>query len=648
VEYLPSDEAVSSIRRKHFPNRYEEPHLRNFFKKVDSGESRLPDLLKHVMIRRTRRHIRKFYSDKDMPIDFPTRRLETVTYDINDVYQTLFDEIKTTLKKLRYARYNLWEYVIPGKREKEPYIQLKKVINTLKVFHKINLFKRLESSIGAFRQSIDNMIDIHKKILAVVEKKKAIPAGEMIQDRLYRYDLEEFWDELDEMIGEYKAEDFDTGRLIRDLRHDIEVFETVKAYLSRIPKEKDAKYDQLLSVVEDLREKKNQRKILIFSEYADTVDYLYGRLEKVYKDAAKIHGGTEGNETKIMAFAPVANDYEGPKSIDLMVASDVLSEGHNLQDCSALINYDLHWNPVRLIQRAGRVDRIGSKADTIYINNFLPTDEVKKEINLQRILERRIKEIHAHIGEDERILTEDERINEEAMYAVYDSKDIDRLEDSDEKDFTQDEAEQIIQNLIQDHPEYMNLIKKMQLGLRSSKTSVKTAGTYAFFRAGEHAKLLMAKGSGGMTDDFSEIMTEIRCNPDEKEIEVNEKHLDGYFNDLDLLKTHYIKLISQEAGLRIDPEVRKAKNRLRNFYRESEHQPTIKENALKIDKTLNAFFPHHLIGQLKNINKYKQDEKRWFEDIINLYNQEKLSDLMNPELTIGKAPTEFICGEIII
>lgn len=629
-----------------FPNRYEEPHLRNLFRKVERGDYRLQEFLKYILIRRTRNHIKRFYVDSDLDITFPKRQLNTATYDINDTYYQFYDKIRLTLQELTYARYDLWEYVLPDKKEVEPYSQLKKVIGTLRVFHKINLFKRLESSIYAFRKSIENLLNIHQKFLTIIEEKNIVPAGELIQDRIYRYELEDIWDQIEELAGDYQSVDFDLEHLVIDLQKDIAIFQQVHSDLQTIPIERDSKYDALVTQIDQLRENSMQEKILIFSEYADTVDYLYSRMKEGYENTDKAHGGTSGNAHKIEAFAPEANSYKGDDVIQLMVASDVLSEGHNLQDCSAIINYDLHWNPVRLIQRAGRVDRIGSEAETIYIRNFLPVDEVEREINIQHILERRIREIHDHIGEDEQILTEEEQVNNAAMYTIYDKRDMEELEKQDQIEFTLDEAETVIRDLMRTKPEYMALIKKMQLGLRSAKRASISQGTYAFFRAGDFVKLFLRKTDGTIIENFSEVLKEIRCSPEEEEQQTSHDQVESYYSNLEKLKDHFSRQLSVEnLNVRIDPVVRRSKQRLQEIVNSKASRSELLESASKIDSTLNSYFPHHLVGELRRINK--EEETLFFEEIVNLYNRENLGDLSSSKEDREPQTTEFMCGEIL-
>lgn len=420
----------------------------------------------------------------------------------------------------------------------------------------------------------------------------------------------------------------------------------VHSDLQTIPKERDSKYDALITHINHLQTKNSQERVLIFSEYADTVNYLYSRIKEGYENTAKAHGGTSGNAHKIEAFAPEANSYKGDDVIQLMVASDVLSEGHNLQDCSAIINYDLHWNPVRLIQRAGRVDRIGSEAETIYIKNFLPVVEVEREINIQHILERRIREIHDHIGEDDQILTEEEQVNDAAMYTIYDKRDMEELEKQDQIQFTPDEAETVIRDLMRTKPEYMALIKKMQLGLRSAKQATTGQGTYAFFRAGDFVKLFLRKIDGTIIEDFSEVLKELRCSPEEEEQQTSHDQVESYYSILEELKDHFTRQLSVEnLNVRIDPMVRRSKRRLHEIVSSKASRSELLESASKIDSALNSYFPHHLVGELRRINK--EEETIFFEELVNLYNRENLGDLVSSKEDREPKTIEFICGEIL-
>ena len=174
-------------------------------------------------------------------------------------------------------------------------------------------------------------------------------------------------------------------------------------------------------------------------------------------------------------FAPKANpEYKfqsGESELFTLVATDVLAEGLNLQDCDKVINYDLHWNPVSLIQRFGRIDRIGSDHDVVYGFNFLPETGIERNLGLREKLQNRIQEIHDTIGEDSAILDRSEQINEEAMYAIYEKKggQLSLFEDEEEEEFLDlNEAEEILRQLRKENPAEFERIANLRDGIRLS------------------------------------------------------------------------------------------------------------------------------------------------------------------------------------
>jgi len=153
--------------------------------------------------------------------------------------------------------------------------------------------------------------------------------------------------------------------------------------------------------------------------------------------------------------------------IDTLIATDVLSEGLNLQDCNKVINYDLHWNPVRLIQRFGCIDRIGSEHERVYAYNFLPETALDENLGLHETLAQRIAEIHATIGEDAAILDPGESVNPEAMYAIYSQEQVGQYEEPDEAGYLDlNEAEELIRKLREYDPALYAHIAALRDGLR--------------------------------------------------------------------------------------------------------------------------------------------------------------------------------------
>jgi superfamily II DNA/RNA helicase len=219
-------------------------------------------------------------------------------------------------------------------------------------------------------------------------------------------------------------------------------------------------------------------------------------------------------------FAPRANPefvfQKGEKELKTLVATDVLAEGLNLQDCDRIVNYDLHWNPVQLIQRFGRIDRIGTQHEVIYGFNFLPETGIDRHLGLRAKLSNRIQEIHDTIGEDAAILDQGEQLNEEAMYAIYEQQagKLDLFEDDDEF-LDLNEAEEILRLLRSQNPVEFQRIAGLRDGLRAGKAT-DDSGTYAFFQAGQYQQLFLMDGNGKVISrDIPRILGKIKCGPEE-------------------------------------------------------------------------------------------------------------------------------------
>jgi superfamily II DNA/RNA helicase len=259
------------------------------------------------------------------------------------------------------------------------------------------------------------------------------------------------------------------------------------------------------------------RKVLIFSQFADTVDYLYENLRE-RPATQKIDGSTSNQEGIIRRFAPRANPpglRRGEHEIRLLISSDVLSEGLNLQDCDHIINYDLHWNPVRLIQRIGRIDRIGSEHAEVYAFNFLPETGLEKHLGLEDKLTRRIEEIHRVIGGDPQILHPTEQPNDDALYAIYRGGS-EALEGYEEvEDLTISEVEGIVRQIQKEKPEYFEYIRSLPDGVRSAKAA-ESRGYFAFLQAGGYQQLaLLDPGGKVVSRDLQEGLRAIRCEETE-------------------------------------------------------------------------------------------------------------------------------------
>ena len=407
-------------------------------------------LLDNVTIARSRKHITKYYDTSEIG-KFPTRKKPISYYcDIAEREDTLeYKDIFTTLINLTMAVYAPMNYIQPSKLSKyEDLYDTQVGASTLKQTNReralqrlmtINMLKRLESCVDSFRITIKKVREVNLNTYNSIleyEKNKRKPSQQMEFDFFTEEDFEndDFDLTSDSTLGKVKIDfaDMDLRSWKEDLKKDIDILEILHDIMLFVTPEKDLKLQKLIDVIENKIENPfnpGNRKVLIFSAFADTTNYLYECLSKRLKDkyginTARIQGAQSGNAATVAGnkdtdrlltlFSPISKEREqtypddiGP-DIDLLIATDCVSEGQNLQDCDICINYDIHWNPVRIVQRFGRVDRIGSKNDYIQLINFWPNVSLDEYINLNARVESRMALVDATATGDDNLLTSEQ------------------------------------------------------------------------------------------------------------------------------------------------------------------------------------------------------------------------------------------------
>jgi SNF2 family DNA or RNA helicase len=394
------------------------------------GAVALFNLLEEIVIRRTRPFIRKAYPEATIAgkkIAFPDRRLKTERYNLERTYRGIYAQIVSRIENLRLAPYALESY----KKAGVPVDEFERGRQEALVgIFKARYLKRFESSVEAFRISIRRALEFLKtfeefllggkvlqstdfqKILRFLEREDeeddATPAS--------RADDIEASDEAREILESLETvdpNDYDLRKLHRDVRADVDALTSVWQQVQGIGPEEDSKLQALKDL---LAGRLKGKKVLVFSYYKDTVRYLWRELGdpgnpravQFQQQAGRPHirRMDSGVETKergrvIQAFAPKANKRhelvgrEKEKEIDILISTDVLSEGQNLQDCAHLVNYDLHWNPTRMVQRAGRIDRIGTEFDTLFIYNMFPDAGLEELLGLVERLQQKAETINS-------------------------------------------------------------------------------------------------------------------------------------------------------------------------------------------------------------------------------------------------------------
>ena len=407
------------------------------------------ELLDAVTIARSRSHIVKYYDTKDIG-KFPTRlapvsRRPKLT-DLNE--SITFSDIAEQLNELNLSIYTPSLYIFDSVKDDYEInmegsgISIDGREKGLRKLMATNLLKRLESSVNSFRLTLGRITDYIEQTLSVIGRK----SDGAIDVTNFTDDLDSTDSENDPFVGrksKINLRDIDVVRWSNDLRHDLEILKLLLLMLKDITPEHDCKLQMLIS---DLKQKflhpinDGNKKVLIFTAFADTADYIYEQLAERIKtecglNVALITGNVEARSTlklnekldfnKVLTlFSPLSKEavtlyphlFSSPigegrerSSIDVLIATDCISEGQNLQDCDYLINYDIHWNPVRIIQRFGRIDRIGSKNDVIQLVNYWPDIELDKYIELKGRVESRMKATVLTSTGDDNLLSANEK-----------------------------------------------------------------------------------------------------------------------------------------------------------------------------------------------------------------------------------------------
>ena len=377
-------------------------------------------LLDAVTIARSREHIRRYYPKVVEDIGgFPTRARPVNLHPPTDSQGKLsYDDLHERIGQLRLAVYTPSAYLVDkseleAERQKLGFDQSTRE-HYLTAMLRVNLLKRLESSAHSFGLTVGRILE---KIRDVEDR---IDAWRRLVDVDTEIDVDPEDDEDDEefTVGKrrrYRFDELDLNAWAEDLAQDRGVFERLHALAAQVNVERDAKLAELKrTIAEKVRtapqdkDGRPNRKVLVFTTFADTARYLYENVEKWARELgvhAALATGGSGNkatlggtsmEEVLGRFSPRAQQWpEDTDEVDILIATDCLSEGQNLQDCDRVIHYDVHWNPVRLMQRFGRIDRLGSRNKTVGMVNFWPTKNLDKYLDLKNRVEARMALVDA-------------------------------------------------------------------------------------------------------------------------------------------------------------------------------------------------------------------------------------------------------------
>jgi len=557
--------------------------LWGYFLQVEANKDHLYDLLEEITVRRSRHYIRKNYPHAIIdgkPVHFPDRTLHTVRYSLEQTYAGLYQELANTIENLNLASYSLDTYRkdvrlkqlsfldslkerllaqgLTEKRIEELTWRLGRQLAVVHILRTLYL-KRLESSMKALRVSLERQARFQERFLEALKQGRLLDAASYrwIFERNGTDEVAEVEETSEEMIGrlppvhpkEYLVEEIEEA-----VKADIQALRSI---LGKLPEEKDIpSHDSKLEELKRLLTGELKgKKVVVFSYFKDTARYVYGELGKpeFYRALGHDKISIVDSEVKpserrdrITRFAPKSNEAPHIKGTDreinLLISTDVLSEGQNLQDANIAINYDLHWNPVRMIQRAGRIDRIGSEWDMVHVYNFFPEDRLESLLSLVQRLYEKLDAIKRSVGLDASTLGETvdpKDFNAILRIQAEDTAVLDELEEASELivgEFVKQELLDFLRRMGEER------LKRIPLGVGSGMKREGHRGLFVYLKGGDrHFWTYYDIATGRVTERKLDIMRLIQCKEGTARVE---PEFDVY-DIIDKVKDHIVNRFRQ-------------------------------------------------------------------------------------------------------
>lgn len=512
-------------------------------------------ILKYIMIRRTRNDVKQYFKAdiEKQGLTFP--EVDTphkIVYTFDNQTDVIFNE---TIKKIRdftFARYQ------PGNNLLKEF-QLTDFAQTqernLVGFMKTMLVKRLESSKFAFLQTIDRFVKSYESFIKMYEAGTVYISNKIdIYDYLDNEDEAGLLKELekDSKSKIYAKEQF-KPEFIDNLNFDLEILRWIKTNWSKVSK--DFKKEEFVNVLKT-DSTLNKSKMIIFTESMETGLDLYNTLEKEYQNKVLFYSSGvcrfKGESLSPNGAKDIIHQNYDPKyaeksdDVRILITTDVLAEGINLHRSNIIINYDLPWNPTRVLQRVGRVNRVGTKFDKIFIYNFFPTSTADNELGLEDSIKAKIQAFHETLGEDAKYLTEEE---ETTNHKLFGEKFFDKINNKDT--YNENEIAEnlelkyisILEDIRENDLELFNKIKYLPKKARTArKFDVEKDALITFFRKGALKKILITDGEKFEDLGFDDAIKYFECSPETTKYLITK----DFYNLLDFNKKQFIQPEEQE------------------------------------------------------------------------------------------------------
>lgn len=495
------------------------------------------NVLQYLMVRRTRSSIVKYYKNdlEKQKLKFPdVVDPEPVLYYFDEELEKIFNKtLELIIKKFKYARYTPLLYLKEGVSQPEKLAQ-----KNMGKFMKILLLKRLESSFFAFKQSVERFVYSYKRFIEEYMKGNVYVSKKYINKifELLESDDENVVQELieEEKAYKYSSKDFVPG-FIETLESDLKILEEIRSMWHGV--DRDPKLDKFIdSLSKD--EILNKNKLLVFTESKETATYLEEKLNLKFgnKVIAFFSGAGEATRDKVRENFDARARH--PKDeYRILVSTEVLSEGVNLHRSNVVINYDIPWNPTRMMQRVGRINRVDSKFDKIYTYNFFPAGVINENISLKEAAEAKIRAFIEMLGNDAKLLTDEEIKSHDLFDRLVSRK---TVTGEDEEEHTELQYLILLRNIRDNDKDLFEKIKKLPKKARTARKYKELVNSLlTFFRKGKLRKIYLCKGNNIEEVDFFKAAEILKADKDTrkekldaefyKHLEANKKEFDAVF-----------------------------------------------------------------------------------------------------------------------
>lgn len=571
-------------------------------------------VLRNVMIRRTRKEITEFYKE-DLEVKglkFPELgNPEKIVYTYDEKIDVVFTDTIEIIKNLTYARYKPLTYLIDVPKE---IASLLAAQSNMSGFMKSILIKRLESSFYAFRKTVGRFILSSQRFIEMCEGGKVYISKKIdVYDLLDNGDDERLMDLVEEDLVQYYPISAFKKTFLIDLKNDLIMLQKLLNEWELIVQ--DPKKDQFLHEISN-NEVFIKNKIIIFTESKETADYVGKYLEEEYPTKVLIYSGQSSRATRLEIEANYNPDYPNGKKNDIkfLVTTDILAEGINLHRSNVIVNYDLPWNPTKVMQRVGRINRVGTEHDTIYVFNFFPTAQANIHLSLEENILLKIQAFHDTLGEDSKYLSDEEELSTHQLYIKLNSKE--GLEAEDGEEVSELKYLKVIRDIRDNDEELFERIKRLPLKSRSGRIYSKQEidHTITYLRKGSLKKFFIADKNDSKELYFLQAMKYLEVNLTELKV----KPLKEYYEHLELNKLGFEIALTEDEGLITLDSVKKGNDskviktlkaiaRYRTF---TDEQDTIIKKMIKIWEEGNI---------PANINKDILKQIKGMDDPIKIY-----------------------------